>query len=209
MLQGMQPAKAVQGRQPAQADSQTAAQRHQAVLDLFEAWQHQGPQFSGYQDLATPCARQQMTPSPQASNASQQSNTSQQSQYPDQPFQEPGSHSSYAQVTKHLLAQRATAGTPMAGQPANNLDVINQQMACMSVNKPAVPATPAAAQSPYHDLIARDQELARPYSLFTTPKGLKHTIFSSQPSWRSQQPPCQAISFDEPSPAGVTFLVCV
>ena len=192
-------------QQQAQANRHSTAQpTQQTALDFMDPWPHHPDLASCQQATPTPC--QHMMPSPQLSIASQHSELSQQSQHYDQLQQEGGSQSSFAQVSKHLDAQRVSASAiPTPCQPVNNLDVITQQMAAMSMGKPALPATPAAALSPHPDLTTRELEPARPYSLFTTPRGLKHTIFSSQPSWRSQQPPCLAINFEHPPPGALAL----
>ena len=192
-------------QQHAQADKQNTAQpQQQAGLDFTNPWPHHPDLASCQQAMPTPC--QDMTASPQLSFASQHSELYQQSQHYDQLQQEAGSQSSFAQVSKHLDAQRISAsGISTSRQPVTNMDVITQQMAAMSMGKPALSTTPATAMSSLPDLTALDLKPARPYSLFTTPRGLKHTMFSSQPSWRSQQPPCLAINFEDPSPGALAL----
>ena len=177
-----------------------AAQLHGPSADRLPGRQA----FQGQPQPATPAAKHHLTPSPPQSSDSQQSVATQQSQ--QYSSQGPDLPSSYAQVTQHLqlLAQQhGAAGTATSGQPANNLDVINQQMASMKLGMSAAPFTSPPVPAPQHNF-APDTEPARPYSLFATPQGLSRTLFSSQPSWRSQQPAGQAMSFQDAAPGALS-----
>lgn len=158
---------------------------------------------AGYSQQATPPACHFATPAAPHTADSQHSIATQ--QYTSHVQPDHCSHSSYAQVTKHLAQQHDPYSTPRPGQPASNMDVINQQMASMALGMPAAsPAFVAASAAQLEaDTLIR-AEPATPYSLFNTPRGLKHTIFSSQPSWRSQQPAAAAMVMQEPSPGVFT-----